>query len=79
MIDWCRVPNENSLVYATGWCSHAARGLIADSQQQAYSVADQIYEDLNKINSTKNSVKKMSARTQIQQKLCSRGVEFINW
>uniref|UniRef100_A0A914LEY8 FAD/NAD(P)-binding domain-containing protein n=1 Tax=Meloidogyne incognita TaxID=6306 RepID=A0A914LEY8_MELIC len=79
MIDWCRVPKENSLVYATGWCSHAARGLIADSQQQAYSVADQIYEDLNKINSTKNSIQKMSARTQIEQKLCSRGVEFINW
>ncbi|KAL7071946.1 hypothetical protein ACQ4LE_008573 [Meloidogyne hapla] len=79
MIDWCRVPNEKALVYATGWCSHAARGLIADSQQQAYSVADQIYEDLSKNYSTKNITKEMPARTQIEQKLRSREVEFINW
>jgi hypothetical protein len=73
MTDWCRVPSDSASVYATGWCSHAARGVIADSQQQAYSSADEIIKDWN----CGNVRRKCSPSTK--ELLVSRNVPFIDW
>jgi len=73
MSDWCRVPNTKSNVYATGWCSHNARGIIADSQDQAYLVADQLVADLE------NNTIKVKGANGARELLEKRNVPFISW
>lgn len=76
MLDWCRVPNDYANVYATGWCSHAARGVIADSQRQAITVADTLIDDWNR---GKIRHKTENTQSNIAQLLAERSVYCINW
>ncbi|KAL3070649.1 hypothetical protein niasHT_032439 [Heterodera trifolii] len=82
MSDWCRVISDRqALVYATGWCSHEARGLIADSQQQAYAVADQLADDweTGQIGGRQTVGEANERRAMTKQLLTDRKVSFINW
>lgn len=69
-------------VYATGWCSHSARGLIADSQQQAYAVADQLADDwldgrLSPISGDGDNA--ATKERPVEQLLNARNVPYISW
>uniref|UniRef100_A0A183C1B1 Elongin-C n=1 Tax=Globodera pallida TaxID=36090 RepID=A0A183C1B1_GLOPA len=86
MSDWCRVVSETkAMIYATGWCSHEARGLIADSQQQAYAVADQLADDWSSSERQIGIVQDAGgdsdrmATTKMEQLLRERNVPFISW
>lgn len=74
MIDWCRVPDNNANVYATGWCSNAAYGPIANSQRQAISVANEIVNDWNC-----GKIKHKNKKLNIEKILSERNVEFVSW
>uniref|UniRef100_A0A914HA78 Elongin-C n=1 Tax=Globodera rostochiensis TaxID=31243 RepID=A0A914HA78_GLORO len=88
MSDWCRVVTDETkaMVYATGWCSHEARGLIADSQQQAYAVADQLADDwssserqIGVVGEAGGDEPDRMPTTKTEQLLHERGVPFISW
>lgn len=74
MLDWCRVPNKHAKVYATGWCSHTARGLIADSQRQAITVADELANDWNC-----GKIRHKGETFNIEELLVAQGIEYVSW
>ncbi|KAI1715399.1 pyridine nucleotide-disulfide oxidoreductase domain-containing protein [Ditylenchus destructor] len=75
MDDWCRVHSENdeASVYATGWCAHDARGVIAESQQQAVAVVDELVKDWNK-----GQIKPRECQGA-KELLDKREVPYITW
>lgn len=84
MSDWCRVPSTVSNVYATGWCAHAARGVILDSQMQAFNVADELIKDWKDGKFIKKDpIKEVSSNARnsspIKSLLDQRRVSYITW
>lgn len=77
MSDWCRVPSTICNVYATGWCAHIAKGVILDSQMQAFNVVDELIKDWN---NGKFLKKDSTAKTNsLKSLLEERQVPFISW
>lgn len=73
MSDWCRVPSTICKVYATGWCAHVPKGVILDSQMQAFNVADELIKDWN----DGKFVKKDSET--LKSLLDQRQMQYISW
>ncbi|KAM3721894.1 NADPH:adrenodoxin oxidoreductase [Dirofilaria immitis] len=74
MRDTVRVATEeDSLVYAAGWCAHAPRGIIAYTQVNAGNVADRLCFDLQKYGL------KAAQITGSHQRLLSRKVRYLTW
>lgn len=71
MSDWCRVPNEKSKVYATGWCAHNPIGVIATTQTQAIVVAEELVADWRKSPET--------SKSGSQQRLEERKIPYITF
>uniref|UniRef100_A0AC35GEU4 NADPH:adrenodoxin oxidoreductase, mitochondrial n=1 Tax=Panagrolaimus sp. PS1159 TaxID=55785 RepID=A0AC35GEU4_9BILA len=74
MKDWCRVPNEKSKVYATGWCAHSPSGVIASTQSEAVAVADEIAKDF-----AQHSLQKEKENKGSQWRLDDRNVPYLTF
>uniref|UniRef100_A0A915ESY0 NADPH:adrenodoxin oxidoreductase, mitochondrial n=1 Tax=Ditylenchus dipsaci TaxID=166011 RepID=A0A915ESY0_9BILA len=75
MEDWCHVHSQSdeAMVYATGWCAHAAKGVIAESQTQAVAVIDKLADDLTAGKILKREVS--GAKKLLEE----RSVPYISW
>uniref|UniRef100_A0AAF5Q3C0 NADPH:adrenodoxin oxidoreductase, mitochondrial n=1 Tax=Wuchereria bancrofti TaxID=6293 RepID=A0AAF5Q3C0_WUCBA len=74
MLDAIRVATEEEiLVYASGWCAHTPRGIIAHTQMNASSVAERLSSDLQKYGLKNVQI------TGSYQRLLSRNVEYLTW
>ncbi|CEF61065.1 NADPH:adrenodoxin oxidoreductase, mitochondrial [Strongyloides ratti] len=75
MKDFYRVDNSNidtdCLTYATGWCIHGAKGVIASTQADAFGVAGELYNDLCN--------NKFGEKKGIKTLLNNRKIRYINW
>uniref|UniRef100_A0A0K0F0U2 NADPH:adrenodoxin oxidoreductase, mitochondrial n=1 Tax=Strongyloides venezuelensis TaxID=75913 RepID=A0A0K0F0U2_STRVS len=75
MIDYCRVDNSSidteCQTYATGWCAHGAKGVIANTQADAFTVAGELFNDL--------SNNKFGEKTGVKSLLESRNIRYVSW
>ncbi|TMS37704.1 hypothetical protein L596_004584 [Steinernema carpocapsae] len=77
MKDFCRVDTEKdsgASVYAVGWCANKPQGVIANTQNSAVAVAQEICADLEASSSEKP---KLSGG--IEELLTERGVSYVTW
>ncbi|KAI6192156.1 NADPH:adrenodoxin oxidoreductase, mitochondrial [Aphelenchoides bicaudatus] len=74
LLDWCRVDESRTKVYATGWCAQAGSGVIADTQRNASLVADEVLNDWKE-----GRIKSKSEGKDIRQLLQQRGTRFVSW
>lgn len=72
MKDWCRVPNERTRVYATGWCAHSPSGVIAQTQNQSVAVADELVEDWKKSPD-------LEMKPGSQRRLSERRIQYVSF
>ncbi|VDM95176.1 unnamed protein product [Thelazia callipaeda] len=74
MLDAFRVAaNSKSLVYATGWCAHAPRGIIAHTQIDARNVAEHLVSDLQKHGL------KSEAVIGSEERLLKNRIKYLTW
>uniref|UniRef100_A0A0N4Z3K4 NADPH:adrenodoxin oxidoreductase, mitochondrial n=1 Tax=Parastrongyloides trichosuri TaxID=131310 RepID=A0A0N4Z3K4_PARTI len=75
MKDFYRVDNScistECKTYATGWCAHGAKGVIASAQADAFAVAQEIFNDINSC--------KFGEKTGVKSILENRNIKFVNW
>ncbi|KAK0398115.1 hypothetical protein QR680_002434 [Steinernema hermaphroditum] len=77
MKDFCRVDTKNSpgaSVYAVGWCANKPQGVIANTQNNAVAVAQEICADMEVSSSLRQEG---SAKTE--EILNERGVRYVTW
>lgn len=61
-------------MYATGWCAHDAKGVIAESQQQAMAVIDELTKDWKE-----GRIKPKNQPESGQELLDKRKVPYVTW
>uniref|UniRef100_A0AC35UCN5 NADPH:adrenodoxin oxidoreductase, mitochondrial n=1 Tax=Rhabditophanes sp. KR3021 TaxID=114890 RepID=A0AC35UCN5_9BILA len=90
MKDFCRVDNsslsDKYKTYATGWCAHGAKGVIANAQADAHLVSQEIINDIiindNVVNDNMISdvVKDSSTvKRGVKHLLVERKTKFVDW